>query len=122
MFRIAYIAASAASLLSVDVTQVYRLRQQTENQAKIRRTTRSRCCRISTRPEAPRSRPSPRPPSPAGPLTEEYRLQILRDVSGEFARMVTSLPAGKNGFRIKAGEPVDKSDASTGRGLRQAPR
>jgi hypothetical protein len=43
-----------------------------------------------------------------GPMKEESRLEIVRYVSGEFARMVTPFPGGKSGFRVKAGEPVDQ--------------
>lgn len=43
-------------------------------------------------------------------LTEESRLLIIRYVSGEFARVVTPLPGGKNGFHVKAGDPIDQTD------------
>ena len=32
----------------------------------------------------------------------------MRNVSGEYARMVTPFPGGKKGFHIKAGEPLDQ--------------
>jgi hypothetical protein len=41
-------------------------------------------------------------------LQEESRLDIVRNVSGEYARLVTSFPGGKKGFHIKAGEPIDQ--------------
>lgn len=41
-------------------------------------------------------------------LKEDSRLDIMRNVSGEYARMVTSFPGGKKGFHIKAGEPLDQ--------------
>jgi hypothetical protein len=109
MFRIAYIAASAVLLLSVDVTQVSRLRQQTENQAKISPDDKVPVLPDFDSPGSAQEQTQPSATKSTGPLTEENRLQILRGVSGEFARMVTPLPAGKNGFRIKAGEPVDKN-------------
>jgi hypothetical protein len=43
------------------------------------------------------------------PLQEEARMNILRSVDGEFAHLLTSLPAGKKGFRVRAGEPIDES-------------
>jgi hypothetical protein len=43
-----------------------------------------------------------------GELKPESRLEIVRYVSGEFARAVKPLPAGKKGFHLKAGEPVDE--------------
>src|SRR5579862_3725262 len=109
MFRIAYIAASAVLLLSVDATQVSRLRQQTENQTKISPDDKVPVLPDFDSPGSAQEQTQPSATKSTGPLTEENRLQILRGVSGEFARMVTSLPAGKNGFRIKAGEPVDKN-------------
>ncbi len=41
-------------------------------------------------------------------MQPESRLEIVRYVSGEFARAVRPLPTGKNGFRIKVGEPLDE--------------
>lgn len=51
----------------------------------------------------------PAPGASAGPLTGQSRLLIIRYVSGEFAHMTTSLPAGKKGFHFKAGEPLDRA-------------
>ncbi len=42
-------------------------------------------------------------------LQPRSRLEIVRYVSGEFARAVRPLPAGKNGFRIRVGAPVDEA-------------
>jgi hypothetical protein len=47
-------------------------------------------------------------PSKEQTLQEESRLDIVRNVSGEYARLVTSFPGGKKGFHIKAGEPIDQ--------------
>ena len=44
------------------------------------------------------------------PLREESRMDILRSVDGEFARLLTSLPAGKKGFRVHAGQPIDQNE------------
>jgi hypothetical protein len=41
-------------------------------------------------------------------LSEDAKLQLIRYVSGEFARARTALPGGKKGFRVKAGEPMDQ--------------
>ncbi len=40
-------------------------------------------------------------------LTPEARLALVRYVSGEFARAIKPLPRGKQGLRIKAGEPLN---------------
>src|SRR5579862_1367817 len=111
MLRIACIAASAALLIAPDVSHVLQVSPPTSTQTQIPSGE-----SIPVLPNfgtAPQQQPEQdQPPStvPAGPLTEESRLEILRYVSGEFARMVTSLPAGKKGFHLKAGEPLDSSE------------
>ena len=46
--------------------------------------------------------------SRADRLQPASRLELVRYVSGEFARAVRPLPGGKKGFRTKAGERVDE--------------
>jgi hypothetical protein len=41
-------------------------------------------------------------------LSDEDRLQLIRYVSGEFAKARIALPGGKKGFRVRAGEPLDQ--------------
>jgi hypothetical protein len=105
MLRVACIAASAALLLGPDVTQVSRLRQPSQGQQEIPPD--------QTIPVLPNfgSAPDQQPTTAKkdAPLQEESRLEIIRYVSGEFARMVTSLPGGKKGFRVKAGQPLDQN-------------
>ena len=38
------------------------------------------------------------------------RIEIIRFVSGEFARVKKPLPGGKNGFRYSAGKPLDEAN------------
>ncbi len=58
---------------------------------------------------APPSAPPVAPPAPnAPPLTEQSKLQLLRYVDGEYAKVLTPLPGGKAGYHIKAGAPVDQ--------------
>jgi hypothetical protein len=47
-------------------------------------------------------------------LQPESRLEMVRFISGEFVRVVHSIPAGKKGFHLKAGAPLDEKQ------LRQA--
>jgi len=56
------------------------------------------------------------PPQVAPPQTSTHssralqptsRLLLIRYVSGEFAKLVQSLPGGKKGFRIAAGKPIN---------------
>jgi hypothetical protein len=42
-------------------------------------------------------------------LAEDSRLAILRQVDGEFALANMSLPGASKGFRIRAGQPVDRA-------------
>jgi len=48
------------------------------------------------------------PPPNAPPLSEQSKLQLLRYVDGEYAKMLTPLPGGKAGMHFKAGAPVDQ--------------
>jgi hypothetical protein len=52
----------------------------------------------------PKQTPSPKPDR----LQERTRLEIVRYVSGEFARAVKPLPAGDDGIRLNVGQPVDE--------------
>jgi hypothetical protein len=74
-------------------------------------------------PPAPPVRTAPVAPQPvadAGPeptlpvkdkdsrLSQENRLQLIRYVSGEFAKARISLPGGKKGLRVRPGQPIDQ--------------
>jgi hypothetical protein len=57
---------------------------------------------------------APQQPKSAGKsdhMDQHARIEILRAISGEFARAVRSLPSGKKGFHFKAGQPLDVSVA-----------
>lgn len=43
-------------------------------------------------------------------LSDQERLDLIRYVSGEFAKARTALPGGKKGFRVRAGRPIDQSE------------
>lgn len=52
---------------------------------------------------------TPVPPRPRkATLQEESKLDLVRYVSGEFAKAVKSLPAGKQGFQVVAGQPLNE--------------
>ncbi len=106
MFCLACIAASAALLLAPDVSYVFRLRPSTSNHPQIPAGESIPVLPSFDHPQAQDEQPSAAS-VPAGPLTPESRLEIIRYVSGEFAHMVTALPGSKDGFRIRAGEPID---------------
>ena len=50
-----------------------------------------------------------KPPSTAksGPLQESSKLVLIRFVSGEFAKAVKALPAGKEGYLVQIGKPLN---------------
>jgi sulfur carrier protein ThiS len=60
------------------------------------------------------SKPAPKPAKKNAPLQPESRLEIVRFVSGEFAKAIKPLPGGKKGFHLTAGKPLDEQ------GLRRA--
>jgi len=109
MLRITCIAVSAALLISPDVSHVL---QQTQppngGQQQIPAGQSIPVLpNFGAAPDAQQPQLKPAPSASAGPLTEESKLLIIRYVSGEFAHMVTSVPAGKKGLHFKAGEPLD---------------
>jgi hypothetical protein len=57
------------------------------------------------------SKDSSGPPAKAknGPLQPESRLSLVRFVDGELVRVVMPIPAGKKGFHMKAGAPVNEN-------------
>jgi hypothetical protein len=59
--------------------------------------------------DVPSSQSSPRS---SEPLKPESRILLIRYVDGEFAKLVQSLPAGKKGFRIAPGKPINKQKLS----------
>jgi hypothetical protein len=48
----------------------------------------------------------------SGPLREESKLELIRYVSGEFAKAMKPMPRGKEGFFLFAGKPVDEQQLS----------
>jgi hypothetical protein len=48
------------------------------------------------------------PAANAPPLREESRLQLLRYVDGEYAKVLTPLPGGRGGYHFKAGATPDQ--------------
>ena len=134
MFRLTCIAVSAALLIAADVSQMSQLRQGTSDSRQQIPASES----IPVLPsfaspaDQPRTGPQETQPQPGAQqpdsrdrgdkLTEESRIEIIREVSGEFASMIAPLPSDKKGFHIMAGEPLDRSalqDAvrSTGAGV-----
>jgi hypothetical protein len=49
---------------------------------------------------------SPQAAGGAGTLQDQSKLNLIRGVSGEFAKALKSLPAGKEGFLVNVGQPM----------------
>ena len=47
------------------------------------------------------------PAGKAGPLQDSSKLTLIRYVSGEYAKAIKPLPAGKEGFIVHIGQPLD---------------
>jgi hypothetical protein len=62
---------------------------------------------ISVAP-AESNQPVTPPADNAPPLTEQSKLQLLRYVDGEYAKVLTPLPGGKDGYHLKAGAPLNQ--------------
>lgn len=53
------------------------------------------------------------PPAPSGKLTEKDKLDIVRFVDGEYAKVVRPLPSIKAGFLIQPGKKIDPQVLNT---------
>src|SRR5256886_16212686 len=51
--------------------------------------------------------PKTTPPAKSATLQESSKLTLIRYVSGEFAKAVKPLPAGKEGFHVTVGKPLE---------------
>ncbi len=109
MLRLVCIAVTSLLLMDADIPQVFRLRPQTSAQVDFPAGQ-----SLPVLPDLTPAADQQQPGKKADRLQPESRLEIVRYVSGEFARALKPLPAGKKGFRIKAGEAVDE------KALRQA--
>lgn len=106
--------ATAALLLSADVSGVIRLRPPTnqrvefppsENLPVLPDMSPANNQDQAARENAPGAKSGK---SKDEPLQPESRLALVRFVDGEFARVVQPIPAGKKGFHMKAGAPLDE--------------
>jgi hypothetical protein len=111
MLRLACIAASAALLVAPDVSHVLPVPPASSDPFQISAGENIQVLPTFQTAQGDQKTQEDQPVAPpaadAGPLTPESRLALVRYVSGEYAHMVMPLPTGKDGFHIKAGEPVD---------------
>jgi hypothetical protein len=115
MYRLASMMATAALLLSADASGVLRTPPPTqslnfspdENLPALQGTPQSA---DQGKPAQNDSADDPDRPTKAqnGPMQPMSRLSLVRYVDGEIVRVVTAIPAGKKGFHLKAGAPLDE--------------
>src|SRR5216684_3223018 len=120
MLRFGSMVATVALLLSADVSGVLRLRPPAEGRVEFPSSENLPVLPdMSPASDQDQAAQQNTPGAKSGkskdePLQPESRLALVRFVSGEFARVVQPIPAGKKGFHMKAGAPLDE------KGLRQA--
>ena len=121
MFRLTSMAVTAALVLSADVSGVLNLRPAVKERVEIppgenlpvlpsMQASDGQGAAAQDKP----SQSNTAQPKKEQALQPESRLALVRFVDGEFARVVEPIPAGRDGFRLKAGAPVDE------KALRQA--
>ncbi len=103
MLRLACIAFSALLLMDADVPEVFRLKPQDTRQVEFLPGE-----SLPLLPDLPLTADQ-KSAKKADRLQPESRLELVRYISGEFARAVKPLPAGKKGFRIKVGQALDEN-------------
>src|SRR5579862_3356875 len=111
MVRLAWFVAAAALAASPDVSGVLKLQPSQQTQETLPKDQDTKDQSVPVLPSFdPSSDSAPGSQQDAGtpgatqsdqPLQEESRMQILRSVDGEFARLLTSLPGGKKGFHVR---------------------
>ena len=55
---------------------------------------------------------APQASAPSGAITPQSKLLLIRNVDGEYAKVVRPIPGKKKGFRILVGKPVDPQSLS----------
>src|SRR5216683_2260357 len=116
MYRLASMIAMAALLLSADVSG--KLRAPFPNQAIHFPPDENFPALQGTPQSADKGKPVQKDPTgnsdqPAkaqsGPLQATSRLSLVRYVDGELVQVVRAIPAGKKGFHLKAGAPLNEN-------------
>jgi hypothetical protein len=116
MYRLASMIATAALLLSADASGV--LRTPTSGQLVSFPPVESPSVLQGDPQSADQGKPAQNdsndnPDRPtkaqAGPLQPMSRLSLVRYVDGELVQVVRAIPAGKKGFHLKAGAPLNEN-------------
>jgi hypothetical protein len=116
MDRLASMIATAALLLSADTSGVLRMPPSgefvnfpaTENQPVLQGASKNSS---QAQPAHGDSADNPDQPTKVqdGPLQPMSRLSLVRFIDGELVQVVRSIPAGKKGFHMKAGVPLNEN-------------
>ncbi len=106
MFRFSLMAVSVAILFAGDVKQALPLRPMSPTHA-VEIPASANLSPLPAMPEPPDQGQTP--PKKADTLQPYSELALVRYVDGEFAKVVTPLPAGRKGFHLKVGSPLDQN-------------
>src|SRR5215475_276009 len=100
------LAVTLTLFADADVPRVYQLKQPAQPAQPV--TFGEEIPLFPTNPKSDSDQPSPQNSRPrAATLQEESKLELIRFVSGEFAKATKSLPAGKEGFQVFADKPLN---------------
>jgi hypothetical protein len=116
MYRLASMMATAALLLSADTSGVLPAPTPgqlanlppAENAVVLQGAPQSSDSGRSARSDST-DNPDRPAKAQAGPLQPMSRLSLVRYVDGELVQVVRSIPAGKKGFHLKAGVPLNEN-------------
>lgn len=116
MYRVASMLATVALLLSADSSGVLRTSSSgqllkspsAENPAVLQGAQRGDDPSRPSRADSPDASSSPTKAQP-GPLQPMSRLSLVRYIDGELVQVVRPIPAGKKGFHMKAGAPLNEN-------------
>ena len=116
MYRVASMLATAALLLSADSSGVLRTSSSSqslrspasENAAALQGARRGGDPSQPSEADASGRSGSPAKAQP-GPMQPMSRLSLVRYIDGELVQVVRPIPAGKKGFHMKAGVPLNEN-------------
>src|ERR1700737_4598807 len=102
MFRTTLIAVSIVFVFDTDLPSAFRLREKNANVEFPAGIS------LPLLPELAEKNDDAKADKNSGSLTPEERLALIRFRSGEFAKAIKPPPAGKQGLRMKVGEPINQ--------------
>jgi hypothetical protein len=103
MFRSTLIAIAVLILFGADLPSAFKLRFEKNTDVEF-----PAGMSLPVLPELTEKQDKPKSRRKNESLTPEERLALIRYVSGEFAKALKPLPGGKQGLRMKVGEPLNQ--------------